>query len=103
MLRNDAKNLLGGNANKATSILGSYTAHYQVLRASPRGIQVRITVGNNMSVSSLSHYATGYGTRMEKFLVSHIDNDGIIALHHSMQSHYMTITWREVIPVSQAG
>jgi hypothetical protein len=70
-----------------------------VLRASPRGIQVRVTVTNNMTWSSLAHIVTGYNTAPERFIQRWLDNDGIIALHHAGTSHYMTVVYREVIPL----
>ncbi|WP_447035758.1 RHS repeat-associated core domain-containing protein [Streptomyces sp. DSM 118878] len=98
-LGSDAKSVLTGDANVATAILGSYTTKYKILRANSTGIQARITIHNSMSVSSLTHYATGYGTSAERFVSRWVDNDGIIAFGGAAHQQDMTIVFRAVIPV----
>ncbi|MFJ3594866.1 RHS repeat domain-containing protein [Streptomyces sp. NPDC090231] len=108
--RQDARSLATGDENVATAALGSYSAEYEILRATNRGIQAKITIRNSMTVSSLAHIATGYGTRSQRFLQRYFDNDGIIALQGiagsgersgaPMRGHDMTIAFRTLIPLS---
>jgi hypothetical protein len=92
----DQWSLLTGGTNASTAVLGSYTAKYKILRANSNGVQARITIHNNMTMSSFAHIVTGYGTSRDR-AVQRYDNDGIIALDHAGTSHYMTITFRTVI------
>ncbi|MEV6759170.1 RHS repeat-associated core domain-containing protein [Streptomyces sp. NPDC051105] len=92
----DQWSILTGDNNASTAVLGSYTAKYKILRANRNGVQARITITNNMTMSSFAHIATGYGTAADR-AVQRYDNDGIVALGHAMTSHYMTITFRTVI------
>ncbi|MGW1619934.1 RHS repeat-associated core domain-containing protein [Streptomyces sp. NPDC002172] len=92
----DQWSILTGDTNASTAVLGSYTAKYKILRANRNGVQARITITNNMTMSSFAHIATGYGTAADR-AVQRYDNDGIVALGHAMTSHYMTITFRTVI------
>ncbi|MEU2737379.1 RHS repeat-associated core domain-containing protein [Streptomyces sp. NPDC007095] len=93
----DQWSIASGDRNAATGVLGSYTAKYKILRANSTGIQARITIENNMTMSSFAHIATGYGTAADRF-VQRYDNDGVVAGGNAATSHYMTITFRVVIP-----
>lgn len=93
------------NKNAITAELGSYTMHYKVLRASDRGIQVRMTIKNSMTVSSFLHEVpgAGYGSVTEKFLKRWVDNDGIIAAGNAAKYHDMEVTFRIIILRNGAG
>ncbi|MBL1109712.1 sugar-binding protein [Streptomyces sp. 5-8] len=93
----DQWSIITGDHNASTAVLGSYAADYKILRASDTGIQARITIKNNMTMSSFAHIATGYGTAADRF-VQRYDNDGIVAGGHAAASHYMEISFRVVIP-----
>ncbi|MFF3315432.1 RHS repeat domain-containing protein [Streptomyces sp. NPDC003035] len=100
--KRDINSMIAGDHNSATAVLGSYTTEYKILRATPRGIQARITIKNPMTASSFAHIATGYGTPSERFVKRWIDYDGIIASralgsNGMMRSHDMTITFRTVV------
>ncbi|MDQ0786800.1 hypothetical protein [Streptomyces sp. B3I8] len=92
----DQWSILTGDTNASTAVLGSYTAKYKILRANSYGVQARITINNNMTISPFAHIATGYGTAADH-AVQRYDNDGIVTLGHAGTSHYMTITFRTVI------
>ncbi|WP_437075459.1 hypothetical protein [Streptomyces sp. enrichment culture] len=99
----DQWSIATGDHNTATAVLGSYTARYKILRANTTGIQARITIENNMTMSSFAHIATGYGTAADR-MVQRYDHDGIVASRpftsgSAMQSHFMTITFRVMIPM----
>ncbi|WSS36928.1 RHS repeat-associated core domain-containing protein [Streptomyces microflavus] len=96
-LKKDLKPLITGDHNLATVGLGSYTTDYEVLRASPQGLQVRMTVRNTMTISSLARPAVGYGTAREKFVQRWLDNDGIIAFEGAGRPYSMEVTFRTVI------
>ncbi|WP_239694581.1 hypothetical protein [Streptomyces sp. Cmuel-A718b] len=96
-LKKDLKPLVTGDHNLATVGLGSYTTDYEVLRASPQGLQVRMTVRNTMTISSLARPAVGYGTAREKFVQRWLDNDGIIAFGGAGRPYSMEVTFRTVI------
>ncbi|WP_432106064.1 RHS repeat-associated core domain-containing protein [Streptomyces sp. bgisy091] len=95
-LRKDVKPLVTGDHNLATVGLGSYTTDYQVLRASPKGLQVRMTVRNTMTISSFARPAVGYGTAREKFVNRYLDN-GITAFQDAARPYSMEVTFRTVI------
>ncbi|MFE0210329.1 RHS repeat-associated core domain-containing protein [Streptomyces sp. NPDC059001] len=102
--KSDMKSLIKGDHNVATAALGSYTAEYEVLRASGRGLQYRMTIRNRMTVSSFAHISTGYGTPSERFIQRWVDNDGIIAGrllggNGFGRVHDMEITFRGVIHI----
>ena len=92
----DQWSIVTGDRNSSTAVLGSYTAKYKILRANATGVQARITIENDMTMSSFTHIATGYGTAADRF-VQKYDHDGIVALGHAATSHHMTITFRQVI------
>ncbi|MEW2305897.1 RHS repeat-associated core domain-containing protein [Streptomyces sp. NPDC006655] len=92
----DGWSLMSGGRNASLAVLGSYTAKYKILRANRNGVQARITITNNMTMSSFAHIATGYGTAADR-AVQRYDNDGIVAFFGAATSHYMTITFRTVI------
>ncbi|MDX3387587.1 RHS repeat-associated core domain-containing protein [Streptomyces niveiscabiei] len=97
----DQWSIATGDHNTATAVLGSYTAKYKILRANTTGIQARITIKNDMTLSSFAHIATGYGTLADK-AVQKFDSDGIPVSPYSFfgsgASHQMTITFRIMIP-----
>ncbi|EYT80843.1 hypothetical protein CF54_23190 [Streptomyces sp. Tu 6176] len=93
---NDQWSILTGDTNASTAVLGSYTAKYKILRANSYGVQARITIDNDMTMSSFAHIVTGYGTAADH-AVQRYDNDGIVAFGHALTSHHMTITFRTVI------
>ncbi|MET9512046.1 RHS repeat-associated core domain-containing protein [Streptomyces flavidovirens] len=100
--KKDAKSLVTGDRNLATAALGSYTAKYKVLRASPKGVQARITIKNSMSWSSFTHIATGYGTSADRFVQRWFDLDGVIATRGALNGasgkvHHMEIVFRAEI------
>ncbi|WLQ53888.1 RHS repeat-associated core domain-containing protein (plasmid) [Streptomyces poriferorum] len=96
-LQKDLKPLVTGDHNLATVGLGSYTTEYEVLRASPKGLQVRMTVRNSMTVSSFARPVIGYGTTREKIVQRYLDNDGIIAFEGAARSYGLEVTFRTVI------
>jgi RHS repeat-associated protein len=98
----DQWSLITGDANASTAVLGSYTAKYKILRANNTGVQARITIENSMTMSSFAHIVTGYGTAADR-VVQRYDHDGIIATRPftsgtAGQSHFMSITFRVMIP-----
>lgn len=97
-LGSDAKSFVTGDANAATAVLGSYTAKYEIIRANSTGIQARMTIKNTMSVSSLSHYATGYGSAADKFVSKYLDSGITTPIGGAAHPQAMTITFRVVIP-----
>ncbi|MEU2113942.1 hypothetical protein [Streptomyces sp. NPDC019507] len=99
--KSDIASIIKGDRNVATGALGSYTAKYKILRAGGRGLQYRITIENHMTMSSLAHIATGYGTPSERF-IQRRDPDGIVAGrllggNGFGRAHGMDITFRGVI------
>ncbi|MFE9782254.1 RHS repeat domain-containing protein [Streptomyces sp. NPDC005775] len=94
-LRKDVKPLVTGDHNLATVGLGSYTTEYEVLRASPKGLQVRMTVKNNMTISSFLRPALGYETSRARFVERGWDQNGY--QNQFGKAYGMEVTFRTVI------
>ncbi|MFJ7196873.1 MULTISPECIES: RHS repeat-associated core domain-containing protein [unclassified Streptomyces] len=94
-LKKDMKPLMTGDHNLATVGLGSYTTKYEVLRASPQGMQVRMTIKNKMTVSSFLRPLVGYGTSREKFVHRWFDG-GVVGFGgpRSMEITFRTLIYR---------
>ncbi|MFE2553760.1 RHS repeat domain-containing protein [Streptomyces sp. NPDC059355] len=93
----DTASLLGMyDPNKANLYLGSFTIKYQVVSSSKAGVQVRFTVTNPTSISSLLHIATGYGTDRERVAHS-FDTGGNLHAPWMPNNTTEIITWRSVM------
>jgi RHS repeat-associated protein len=95
----DTRSILTGKGDVATAVLGSYTSEFQVLRSSPRGIQVRVTVNDDMTISSFAHVITGYNTPASRYLQNNVDGSGISLSDADGlgAGRSLSITFREVI------
>ncbi|MFF8691980.1 RHS repeat domain-containing protein [Streptomyces sp. NPDC015144] len=92
-IKKDVKPLVTGDHNLATVGLGSYTTEYKILRASPQGVQVRMTIRNKMTISSFMRPAVGYRTDREKFVHRWFDG-GVVGFGRPRS---MGVTFRTMI------
>lgn len=76
--------------------LGSYATDCEVLRASPKGLQVRMTVGNTTTISSFARPAVGYGTAWEEFVNRYLGN-GSVAFDDAAKPYSMEVAFRTVV------
>ncbi|WP_030759423.1 MULTISPECIES: hypothetical protein [unclassified Streptomyces] len=83
------------DAELATAVLGSYTTNYEILREGLNGVQVRITITNPMTISSFSHYATGYETPSQHWVDRNLDRGGVLGFG---QGQAQKIVFRGVVP-----
>ncbi|MFK0237708.1 hypothetical protein [Streptomyces vinaceus] len=83
------------DAKLATAVLGSYTTKYEILREGLNGVQARITITNPMTISSFSHYATGYETPSQHWVERNLDRGGVLGFG---QGQAQKIVFRVVVP-----
>ncbi|MFG2569224.1 RHS repeat domain-containing protein [Streptomyces sp. NPDC048567] len=93
-LQADVKPLLTGDQNVAAAGLGSYVAEWKVLRANSKGLQVRMTITNNMTISSFLRPLLGYNTTRARTVSNAFDQGGFM---HLGQAHSVTATFRMTI------
>ncbi|MFI5961434.1 RHS repeat domain-containing protein [Streptomyces asoensis] len=93
----DQLQIVTSGTQASTAVLGSHTAKFKILRANSTGIQARITIENDMTISSFSHIATGYGNPVDRWMQRTWDSDGVIALNGAGHVHHMEIVFRVVI------
>ncbi|MFE5860584.1 hypothetical protein ACFQ77_08480 [Streptomyces virginiae] len=83
------------DAKLATAVLGSYTTKYEILREGLNGVQARITITNPMTISSFSHYATGYETPSQHWVERNLDRGEVLGFG---QGQAQKIAFRVVVP-----
>ncbi|MFE0702058.1 RHS repeat domain-containing protein [Streptomyces sp. NPDC058872] len=99
----DFNSILGGlqDPNSVKVMLGSFSITGRVIASSPKGIQVRFEVDEDMTVSSAGHLVTGYDTWAEKYVTKPLNSGGWLRNHSildpRMRDVNQIVTWRETL------